>query len=428
MAFYKNQTNSVTILAIDTGNSNAPKTGDALNITCQIVLDSGSPAATTDTNPTEINSGSMPGLYRFDLTAAECNADHIVLKPSSSTGSIEIDPVMIFTTDQSEFKADVSSLATTSALSTVEGKVDTIDGIVDSILIDTNDLQTNQGAWLTATGFSTHSAADVYTQFTSGSNEDVFKADVSALASQSSVDTIDGIVDSILVDTNDLQTNQGSWLTATGFSTHSAADVYTEFTNSNNEDVFKADVSSLATSSALSGVETKIDTIDTNVDSVLVDTNDLQANQGAWLTATGFSTHSAADVYTQFTTGANEDVFKADVSSLATSSALSTVSTNVSTIITTGSTGPWTTGSGGGGTSGPYAYSNTITNNGSPVDGATAYITAVGTTGPSLGQDITNALGEFTLQANTEGPFDVHIFKAGNYDDQTFSNITFPEV
>lgn len=33
---------------------------------------------------------------------------------------------------------------------------------ITSILADTNELQTNQGNWLTATGFSTHSAADVW--------------------------------------------------------------------------------------------------------------------------------------------------------------------------------------------------------------------------------------------------------------------------
>ena len=54
-----------------------------------------------------------------------------------------------------DYKADVSGLATSAALATV-------DGIVDSILEDTNELQTNQGNWLTATGFSTHSAADVW--------------------------------------------------------------------------------------------------------------------------------------------------------------------------------------------------------------------------------------------------------------------------
>jgi hypothetical protein len=52
----------------------------------------------------------------------------------------------------------------------------------------------------------------------------------------------------------------------------SPADIYTYFTTGTNEDVFKADTSTLATSAALSGVETKIDTIDTNVDSILVDT------------------------------------------------------------------------------------------------------------------------------------------------------------
>lgn len=34
---------------------------------------------------------------------------------------------------------------------------------VDAILADTGELQTNQGNWLTATGFSTHAAADVWT-------------------------------------------------------------------------------------------------------------------------------------------------------------------------------------------------------------------------------------------------------------------------
>lgn len=45
---------------------------------------------------------------------------------------------------------------------TTQGLVTTIDGIVDNILLDTDELQTNQGNWLTATGFSTHSAADVW--------------------------------------------------------------------------------------------------------------------------------------------------------------------------------------------------------------------------------------------------------------------------
>ena len=114
---------------------------------------------------------------------------------------------------------------------------------ITTILADTNELQLNQGNWITATGFSTHSAADVYTEFTSGSNEDVFKADVSGLASQASLDVVDSNVDAILLDTNELQLNQGDWITA--------------------------DVSGLASQASL-------DIIDSNVDAILVDTNELQ--------------------------------------------------------------------------------------------------------------------------------------------------------
>ncbi|MEM6898449.1 MAG: hypothetical protein AAF583_01580 [Pseudomonadota bacterium] len=68
------------------------------------------------------------------------------------------------------------------------------------------------------------SAADIYAEFTSGSNEDVFKADVSGL----SVD-LSPVLTAISA-LNDI----------------TAADVYTQFTSGSNEDVFKADVSGLS--------------------------------------------------------------------------------------------------------------------------------------------------------------------------------------
>ena len=46
--------------------------------------------------------------------------------------------------------------------------------------------------------------------------------------------------------------------------------------------------------SANYALEASVQTIDTNVDAILVDTNDLQTNQGNWLTATGFSTFNPA--------------------------------------------------------------------------------------------------------------------------------------
>ena len=91
------------------------------------------------------------------------------------------------------------------------------------------------------------------------------------------------------------------------------------------------------------------ESIQSNLTDILDDTDELQQNQNNWLTATGFSTFnpttdqvnvatnndktgysifgtkntlddlndvSASDVYAEFTTGSNEDVFKADVSNL----------------------------------------------------------------------------------------------------------------
>ena len=134
-----------------------------------------------------------------------------------------------------------------------------LDSQLGTILADTDELQQNQGNWITATGFSTHSAADVYTAFGNGSNLTALTT-ATGFATQASVDVIDGIVDSILIDTNELQTNQGNWLTATGFSTQASVDV-----------------------------------IDGIVDTILIDTNELQTNQGNWLTATGFTISVSTD-------------------------------------------------------------------------------------------------------------------------------------
>lgn len=227
---------------------------------------------------------------------------------------------------------------------------------VSAILADTNELQQNQGDWLTATGFNT-------------------------------VAPDNASITAILADTNELQGNQGDWATATttvasnmrgtdnallaataptnwaameinvdgeittsnpasgGGSAHTAADVrdlilagdktpitmasnkvsnvvlvdtttnltnggsggddaatiYAYFTAGSNEDVFKADVSALA--------------LETTVDSV-----------GTTVTDTNVRVQSVPqDTYTQFTSGSNEDAFKADVSALATSANLESV-------------------------------------------------------------------------------------------------------
>lgn len=117
-------------------------------------------------NLTNSNSTSASGILSFQVV-------------NESFDSIGSDTAAILV-DTNDIETDLNDgVALTSA---TETQIDNIEG-------DTNELQTNQGSWLTATGFSTHSAADV---------------------------------DSTLSGTH----GAGSWATATGFSTHSATDVW----------------------------------------------------------------------------------------------------------------------------------------------------------------------------------------------------------
>jgi len=142
--------------------------------------------------------------------------------------------------------------------------------------------------------------ASTDTVTTDAASRTAAQADVSGLATQTSVDSIDtdlqavgSEVSTILADTNELQQNQGDWATATGFATPS-------------------DLSGLATQSKLIQVESKVDVVDSNQDAFMnvlttqvlvnqinieskidgVDTNvdTLISEKGDWVTATGFAT------------------------------------------------------------------------------------------------------------------------------------------
>lgn len=70
-----------------------PITGGAAALTATISKDAGAPVATNDTNPTEIGGG----LYNFDLTQAETNADTVAIIVSSTNGNAIIPPSIIST-------------------------------------------------------------------------------------------------------------------------------------------------------------------------------------------------------------------------------------------------------------------------------------------------------------------------------------------
>ena len=146
----------------------AAVTGDSGNFTKLVSKDGGA---------TSSGGGAFSeiavGYYAYAPTQAETNCDLFLLITTSSTSNVVVDEVIIYTRvdDSIETKLDTVDGIVDSILvdtgTTLDGKIDTIDGIVDSILEDT-------GTTLPAT-----------------------------------LSTIDGIVDSILVDTNSLNDGTG---------------------------------------------------------------------------------------------------------------------------------------------------------------------------------------------------------------------------
>lgn len=231
-----------------------------------------------------------------------------------------------------DYKADVSGLATSAALAIV-------DGNVDSILEDTNELQTNQGNWLTATGFSTHSAEDVWsvetrsltdkagftisgTKTTLDALNDISSGDVSTacgtalntydpptateMASafteikgatwSSATDTLEHIRDKqsdIETDTQDLQTQigtDGAGLTNIPWNSAWDAEVQSECTDALNAydpptatemNARTLPSADYATAAALSTHDGKLDTVDTVVDGIQADLSNATDGLGA---------------------------------------------------------------------------------------------------------------------------------------------------
>ena len=114
---------------------------------------------------------------------------------------------------EDQFKSDVSGLATSSDLATVDSNVDSIKAITDQMVftvsgqIDANAL----------TGGGGDDAATIYSYFTASNREDQFKSDVSGLASQSSVNIVDSNVDSIKAKTDQLAFSVSNQVDANAF-------------------------------------------------------------------------------------------------------------------------------------------------------------------------------------------------------------------
>lgn len=150
MSYNKNTAGQkFNVLAVNSGTG-LPVTGDAANITAQISKDFGAFVSLTDTNPTELDSTNAPGVYVFDLSQAETNADVLTIVPTSTTANVEMDMLNIYTVIVDDYKADTSALATSAQITALNDFDPATDVVANVTLVDTvttnTDMRGTDGA------------------------------------------------------------------------------------------------------------------------------------------------------------------------------------------------------------------------------------------------------------------------------------------
>jgi len=132
--------------------TNAPKTGDAANITIYESLDDGAVTALTDTSASELEATNAVGLYTVDLTQAETNAAKIVFSGKSSTSNVRIVPATVYTVPanftntsiDSNGRVDVIKVAgTTQTAGDLFGQGSTTSTNVNTVSTNLNTTSTN---------------------------------------------------------------------------------------------------------------------------------------------------------------------------------------------------------------------------------------------------------------------------------------------
>ena len=223
------------VFAWDTA-ANAPKIGDAANITTRILVAGVGAEQSNDVHPTELDATHMKGLYIFNLTQAESNCNLFVASPVSSTANVQIEPVREYTipqvadVDVKQIDSDASAAANLKAMLNGTGGVDlTLRNVriagnsVDAGLWITNANVAGDGIKVTggAAGQQlcsniTGTLSTVTTCTTCTTNTDMVGTANAALASVCTAARLGELdpanlpsdVDDVLADTGELQGNQ----------------------------------------------------------------------------------------------------------------------------------------------------------------------------------------------------------------------------
>jgi len=146
-------------------------------------------------------------------------------------------PFSLFEVDGVDFRVDAVHVSGDTFLTRNEGaEANTTNGFVDegsgySLSLTATEMQTARIHLFivdqTATKIWLDTDIVIMTFGNASAQVETFPVDVISVAGTTQTANDNGAdINAILVDTDELQTNQGNWLTATGFSTHSAADIW----------------------------------------------------------------------------------------------------------------------------------------------------------------------------------------------------------
>lgn len=307
----------VTITAWDTVG-NVPKTGDVANITVKLVKDGVSCARNSSTAIAEVSATGNPGAISVPLDAIDTDANFIEVSGISSTNGVVVLPCR-FSTERgalaavqtsadtlttrlsssragyldklnvtgvlansdaaSAYKADVSSLATSSALTSVSSVLFSVSSKVESILEDT----ATTGVVVASSSKTGYALTTEYDSAKTAAN-------------QTSVDNIDSAVDSLGSSIASIDSNVDLILDDTGTSgvvVSSASK--TGYALTTDYDLAKTAASQTSVNtldSAVDALASAVSVIDSNVDLVLDDTG-LSGVVVASASKTGYTLSSA---------------------------------------------------------------------------------------------------------------------------------------
>jgi hypothetical protein len=133
----------ITLFALDVVTK-LPKTGDAANLTAYVQKDDGSVTVLTDTSATQLDATNAPGLYVFDLTQAETNANKLVFSGKSSTADVVVMPAVMYTVPPNFTDLSIDTGKVNANVTEFNG--DTVEMSATPGVINVNTQYINDGA------------------------------------------------------------------------------------------------------------------------------------------------------------------------------------------------------------------------------------------------------------------------------------------